>query len=53
MQVNIYSTKFRIKSNEITFPQNAVNVDTLTDDMVPSQSQVGSVYGLNFHSFTL
>ena len=42
MQVNIYSTKFRIKSNEITFPQNAVNVDTLTDDMVPSQSQVGS-----------
>ena len=35
----------------MTYPQNAVNVDTLTDDMVPSQSQVGSVYGLNFHSF--
>ena len=26
----------------MTYPQNAVNVDTLTDDMVPSQSQVGS-----------
>ena len=42
MQVNICLNKFRTKSNEMTYPQNAVNVDTLTDDMVPSQSQVGS-----------
>ena len=32
----------------ITYPQNAVNVDTLTDDMLPSQSQVFDKY---FHFF--
>ena len=34
----------QLLDKKVTDPQNAVNVDTLTDDMLPSQSQVFDKY---------